>query len=187
MVMKGVMSSGMKMGNKSHRRLRPKRFQVAPKEEIQGIEIRELWRPRNKFDTSNPPPEICSMEVVTHHNRKMCWGTIMNETGVLGRSDRYFCSNSGRSGKFAYMQVSSTQPRRSKSLHFFDHFPRMAYRPPDGYYYRNFHRLNVVSNSMFYRDLSPPCCLLSTLNLLVVFGYTLYILPTQLYTLMSIN
>ncbi|GFX30092.1 uncharacterized protein TNCV_2618031 [Trichonephila clavipes] len=65
-----------------------KRFLVAPEEEIQGIEVRGAWKPSDRTTVSNPSPGICSMEVVTHHNRKMCWCTIMYELQVLVASRR---------------------------------------------------------------------------------------------------
>ncbi|GFT19783.1 hypothetical protein TNCV_4992471 [Trichonephila clavipes] len=34
------------------------------------------WRPIKRSSTSNPTPGICSMEMVTHHNKKMGWRTI---------------------------------------------------------------------------------------------------------------
>ncbi|GFW38477.1 hypothetical protein TNCV_4609841 [Trichonephila clavipes] len=38
--------------------------------------------------------------------------------------------------------------------------PRLAHCPPNGYNYRDFHRLNVAYDPMFYGDISSPCCLL---------------------------
>ncbi|GFT75317.1 hypothetical protein TNCV_967731 [Trichonephila clavipes] len=45
-----------------------KPFQVAPEEQFQGIKVQEEWKSNNRYPVSNPPPGICSMEVVTHHN-----------------------------------------------------------------------------------------------------------------------
>ncbi|GFU52355.1 hypothetical protein TNCV_3958701 [Trichonephila clavipes] len=39
---------------------------------------RSTGRPR-----SNPPPRICGMELVTHHNRTMRWCTNVHEPHVL--------------------------------------------------------------------------------------------------------
>ncbi|GFT73572.1 hypothetical protein TNCV_4021721 [Trichonephila clavipes] len=39
----------------------------------------------------------------------------------------------------------------------------LAHRPLEGYPYRDFHRLNVVYDFLFYGELSPPCCQLSYL------------------------
>ncbi|GFX30825.1 hypothetical protein TNCV_657111 [Trichonephila clavipes] len=91
---------------------------------------------------------------------KMCWYTIVYEPFVLVRSGRYSLINSGKSGKFAYEQVSSTLPWRSKSLHSFTNSSRLAPCPPDGYYYPDFFRLNVVCEPMLVGDLPALCCLL---------------------------
>lgn len=49
------------------------------------------WSPSNGSFASNPPPGICSIQVVTHRNSKMCWWTwtIMHELHVLSQSGRY--------------------------------------------------------------------------------------------------
>ncbi|GFX26938.1 hypothetical protein TNCV_1841101 [Trichonephila clavipes] len=49
-----------------------KRFQVAPEEEIQGIEVQEALRPSNRLSASNSPSRGRCMGVVTHRNRKLC-------------------------------------------------------------------------------------------------------------------
>ncbi|GFY19602.1 HTH_Tnp_Tc3_2 domain-containing protein [Trichonephila clavipes] len=51
-----------------------RRLTVTP-DEIQEIEFRGARWPSNRPAASNPPPKICSMEVVTRHNRKMYWCT----------------------------------------------------------------------------------------------------------------
>ncbi|GFX76805.1 hypothetical protein TNCV_1952461 [Trichonephila clavipes] len=73
------------------------------------------------------------------------------------------CNNSRKNGKFESLQVCLTLPRHSKSLYLFGHSPRLAHRPPDGFYPRDFPRLNVVCDPVFYDDLSSPFWLLSPL------------------------
>ncbi|GFV57975.1 hypothetical protein TNCV_2572711 [Trichonephila clavipes] len=63
-------------------------------EEIQWVEIWRAGRPTSRSTMSNITPEICSVGLVTHCNRKKCWCTIVYEPYVLVHSDRYsrFCS-----------------------------------------------------------------------------------------------
>ncbi|GFU20959.1 hypothetical protein TNCV_3005251 [Trichonephila clavipes] len=90
---------------------------MVPEKEIQGIEVRGAWRLSNRPAESNPLPWKCSVEVIMITIEK-CIGvpSYMNPTFrcVMAGTN---CSNSGRSGKFAYAQVSSTLPRCSKYLH----------------------------------------------------------------------
>ncbi|GFX06557.1 integrase catalytic domain-containing protein [Trichonephila clavipes] len=67
-----------------------KRFQVAPQEEIQVIEVLRTCRPCNMFIKPNPPPGLCSMDVFEICNRVMCWCIIAQKPDVLVRSGRYF-------------------------------------------------------------------------------------------------
>ncbi|GFX58687.1 hypothetical protein TNCV_803921 [Trichonephila clavipes] len=53
--MKGVMSSGRKRDNKSHRCLIPKRSQEAPEDGIQEIEVMETKMPNSRSTSSNSP------------------------------------------------------------------------------------------------------------------------------------
>ncbi|GFT22287.1 hypothetical protein TNCV_3272891 [Trichonephila clavipes] len=62
-------------------------------------------------------------------------------------------TDSGRSEKFSHGQISSTLPLYFKSPQSFGYLPRLVHPPPDGYYYRDFHRLNVVCDLMSYCDL----------------------------------
>lgn len=58
-----------------------KRFQGAPKEKNQGTKVRGPRRPSNMSSASNLSPEICSIKVVMHHNRKIY--TIIHKPHVL--------------------------------------------------------------------------------------------------------
>ncbi|GFU64466.1 endothelin-converting enzyme 1 [Trichonephila clavipes] len=80
------------------------------------------WRWLRTAIEKRPGPPSC----VSHK----LWCTIIGPS----------CRNSGESGNFSYVLVSSTLPRRSKSPLSFDHYPGLAHRPPDGYYYRDFYR-----------------------------------------------
>ncbi|GFY15906.1 hypothetical protein TNCV_1285511 [Trichonephila clavipes] len=71
----------------SHLRLIHKRFEVAPKEEIQEIEVQGAQRPNNESAISNLPPGICTMLVVTHLNRKM--SNIVHVPHFLVSNGRY--------------------------------------------------------------------------------------------------
>ncbi|GFW21390.1 hypothetical protein TNCV_1532151 [Trichonephila clavipes] len=130
---------------------------------MQGIEIRGAGKLNNRFTAYNPSPECVAWRWFCTAVEK-CAGapSCMNHTFwyvVVGIPR----SNCGRSGKFAYVQVSSTLPRRSKSLQLFGNSPRLAHPPPYGYYYRDFRRLIVVCDLVFYNNWSPSCCLQSAL------------------------
>ncbi|GFU36049.1 hypothetical protein TNCV_4191501 [Trichonephila clavipes] len=109
-------------------------------EEIQGIEVWGAWRPSHRFTVSKPTPGICSMEMAMHRNRK-CSGkpSSMNHTSwcvVAGAP----CRNFGRTccRKTRYFAPLRHSGSICISPHSFDHFPRLAHRPPDGYYYPDF-------------------------------------------------
>ncbi|GFU65430.1 hypothetical protein TNCV_633531 [Trichonephila clavipes] len=71
--------------------------------------------------------------------------------------------NSGKSEKFACVRVSSTLPWRSKSPHSSYRSTCLAHNSSNGYYYGDFHLLNVVCDPMFFPDWSSPNCLLPPL------------------------
>ncbi|GFU41472.1 hypothetical protein TNCV_2633231 [Trichonephila clavipes] len=138
-----------------------KRFQIAPEEEIQGIEVLECGGQVIGMSRQIHFPE--------HVVRKWLCTTIekcscMNYTFLCAMTGTTR-NNSCERRIFVCVQVSSTLPRSSISPHLFGHFPRLAYHPPNGYYYRDFPPLNVVCDFMLYVGLSSPSCLLSTLRI----------------------
>ncbi|GFX36990.1 hypothetical protein TNCV_1174921 [Trichonephila clavipes] len=40
--------------------------------ETNGIDVQRAWKPSNMSTVSNAPPGICTVEMVTNRNRKMC-------------------------------------------------------------------------------------------------------------------
>ncbi|GFU98256.1 hypothetical protein TNCV_4856711 [Trichonephila clavipes] len=95
-------------------------------------------QPIIKSTTFNPPPGIYNMEVVSPRNRKICWFTVVPKLHFLACCCRCYCFYSPMSGKFAYVQFFSTLPRSSESPHLLSHSPRLAYPPPNEYYYCDF-------------------------------------------------
>ncbi|GFU33354.1 hypothetical protein TNCV_2766961 [Trichonephila clavipes] len=130
---------------------------MVPEEKLQGIEVRGARRQNNK-STVSPHRGLCSMEVVTHHESK-------KGAGAPSRvNHKFWCA-------MAAILPTAT-PEEVGNLHTFRFLqpyhhsfvwllPSSASRPPDDYYHRYFHRLNVVFDHMFYADLSTPGCLLS--------------------------
>ncbi|GFW58466.1 hypothetical protein TNCV_717671 [Trichonephila clavipes] len=70
-------------------RLIHKGVQMDPEGEIQEIEVLGARRPSNMSSTFSPPPEICSIKVITRRSRKLCWSTIVREPYVLEINGRY--------------------------------------------------------------------------------------------------
>lgn len=54
-----------------------------PKEKVQGMEIRRMWRSSNGSSMSNPPSWICDIDLFTHLSWKICWDSIMREPHSL--------------------------------------------------------------------------------------------------------
>lgn len=50
-------------------------FQVASEDEIQEIEVRREWRPKNISAASNPFTGASGINVVTHSNSKICYAS----------------------------------------------------------------------------------------------------------------
>ncbi|GFW55077.1 hypothetical protein TNCV_2786921 [Trichonephila clavipes] len=131
-------------------------------------------RPSNRPTTSNPPPGICNMDVVTHRNRKICWSNILINHSFRCAVVSTPYSNSKRNGKFAYVQTPAALPRHSESSHSFRHPPRLAHRPPHDYYYKfqpTKHGLRPHALFLFVVFVLPT---ITTLNFSVEFGNTLY-------------
>ncbi|GFV03548.1 hypothetical protein TNCV_5060891 [Trichonephila clavipes] len=120
------------------------------------------WRLSNRSATSNLPPEVCSMEVDTHLNRKMGWYTILHKPHVLECSDQYshfyFPQKEGKVAYVRFLQPYHGTPNLIQLAIFL-----VRHRPPYGYYYPDFHQLNLVCDPMFYVDLSSPSRLLTPL------------------------
>ncbi|GFT51837.1 hypothetical protein TNCV_1817721 [Trichonephila clavipes] len=115
-------------------------------------------------------------KLVTHHNRKMCWCAIVHEPHFLVHSFDTPCNNSGEMWKILhtcrYLQLyqGTPNPRIPLTSHL-----KWLNILPTAAYYRDFHRLNVVCDPVFYDYLSSPSCLLSPPpNLSVEFGNNLY-------------
>ncbi|GFV90750.1 hypothetical protein TNCV_2323191 [Trichonephila clavipes] len=102
-----------------------------------------FWK--NEYQATGPPSAITLPGYVTWR-----WLCITIEKCVVAPScmnHAFWCSvtgtsfsNSGKSGKFAYVQVSSTVPLSSTSPQSFSHRPpRLAHHHPNGYYFCAFH------------------------------------------------
>ncbi|GFV07247.1 hypothetical protein TNCV_1312451 [Trichonephila clavipes] len=138
-----------------HLRLIHKRFQVTPEEVIQRIEVWGMRRPSNRFSASNLPPGICSIKIVTLHNRKMYWCAIILESQALIRSYRNSLQQLQEKWEICTCQVTLAPPRCSRSsLHSFGSLPRLAHRLSDVCYYRSVDRLTMVCSPMLYGNLS---------------------------------
>ncbi|GFW93829.1 hypothetical protein TNCV_4221101 [Trichonephila clavipes] len=98
--------------------------------------------------------------MVTHRKRKMSWCTILHETHVLARSGHYSMQQLWEKCTICIRAGFFNLPWHPKSPQSFCQSPRLIHRPPDGYYYRDFHRLHVDCNPTFYHDLSSSYCLL---------------------------
>ncbi|GFW34337.1 hypothetical protein TNCV_220631 [Trichonephila clavipes] len=132
-------------------------FQVAQKKNSQKLRYGELGGQATRQPSL---PKICSMEWLLTTMEK-CAGapSCRNHTLWCAVTDTPY-SNSGRSGKFSNTYVSSTLPCCSSSpIYLYSSYP--AHRPLEGYYYRDFHRLNVVCSPTFSGHLSSPCYILS--------------------------
>ncbi|GFV92725.1 hypothetical protein TNCV_1375751 [Trichonephila clavipes] len=124
--------------------LLPSSFRRSKKKKSKGLRFGECGG-----QTTSPPRPI-------HLRRYIAWRWL--RTGIEKCADALLCmnhtfwcvvactscSNSSRSWKFAYVPVSSTLPRHFKSPPSFGHYPGLVHRPPHGYNYRDFYRLNLA-------------------------------------------
>ncbi|GFU90250.1 hypothetical protein TNCV_3874541 [Trichonephila clavipes] len=106
----------------------------------------------------NPVLRICSRKVVA--NQKMCSCSITHELHVLvhAYSKKWILPRKvellpWKNKKFLYGLISSNLSWCSKSPHSFGYYLCLAHRPPNGYYYHDFQRLDGIFNSTFYGDL----------------------------------
>ncbi|GFT79543.1 hypothetical protein TNCV_1326041 [Trichonephila clavipes] len=118
-------------------------FRWSPKEEIQWNEVREVCLTIGLQRPIHLPGHVAWRWFALQSKNVLMYHLRVNHTFSYAVATT-LCSNSGRSGKFVYVQVSLTIPRRSKSPLSFGHTPLLARRLPGGYYFFYFHRLNVV-------------------------------------------